>query len=146
MRIRPTYTCFDDAIEFVIEAQIDAAKWHEYTIVHGVCLAPPPSNVDYAHAWIERRGQAIQVMVDDAGNERFAMSLSVTEFREHWRVQHETRYTILEAARENLRTGHKGPWVDKYIAMQSQIESRPRRTWRGPSLERLGTRQRANED
>lgn len=146
MRIRPTFTCFDDAIDFVVEAKIDSSKWHEYTIVHGICLAPQPSNVRYVHAWIEHHGKAIQVMLDeDAGGERFAVALEAAEFRDHWRVQHETRYTVHEAALENLRTGHKGPWVAKYIRMQERRTDLRRRTWVGPTLERLGSRD-ANDD
>jgi hypothetical protein len=124
MQCRPTGTCFDDALEFVIEANVPRSNWYKYTIVHGVCVAPDGHR--YAHAWIERGELAIQVMLD--GEERFALSLPRGEFYTYYRVRLTTRYTVREAAEENRRTGHYGPWLEQYRQLLGR-DNEPRRVW-----------------
>lgn len=120
MDLHPTHTCFDDALDF-IERRIreDIKKARELFLVHGILLAPTgeQKGTPYCHAWVEDPlGLAWQDGLLESG-ERVTYATPVETFRNVFRPQKETRYTLAEAAIENQRTGHYGPWLEEYQAL-----------------------------
>jgi hypothetical protein len=102
--IRPTHSCFDDAIEFFELVDLDKAD--AFRIVHGLCysvLGP------YAHAWVEEGDRVWQGM---PGRRWFAVDR--VWFYAAYNVVERTVYTVLEAAKLNRDSGHYGPWDPRY--------------------------------
>lgn len=126
MKILPTHTCFDDALDFMAERLKQDKKLAfgaELLVVHGVCLAPEGRHKDrpFAHAWVEEGGRAWQGGILDG--EKVFYSMTVEEFCERLRPQHWTKYTVSQAARENHRTNHFGPWVQRYADLCNDSEA-----------------------
>lgn len=124
--IRPTNTCFDDALDFIAERvkrDVELAL-HEtrLILVHGICLAPegPLIGEPFAHAWVEERAPGEPKQVWQGGildGERVYYGIDADEFAQMLRPQKVTRYTVREAWLENERTEHFGPWVAEYEAL-----------------------------
>ena len=120
--ILPTRHCFDDAVE-LIEARVteDPKVAHEerLVLVHGICLLPNADPVTggekgkpFVHGWVEEG-----TLVWDSGlwaEQRIYYAAAKDEWYAAMRVQETTRYTIRELFEENQRSGHYGPWVDRY--------------------------------
>lgn len=121
--IYPTFTCFDDALEFLgdrVKADPVAAA-RQLMLVHGICLAPegPKKGTPFAHAWVEEM-KPEGVVVWQAGileGQRVLYSVGLQEFTQSFQVQQFTRYTVHQAALENERTCHFGPWIPEYEAL-----------------------------
>lgn len=122
--IRPTNTCFDDALDFVEHVarslQLSPAEQRRrldcLVVVHGVCLSPV-DNGPYAHAWVEETDEGGTV-VWQAGivrGLRMFYSLEVDDFVANARPQDMTRYTVGEAIQLNHQTDHYGPWEPRYV-------------------------------
>ena len=114
--IRPTFHCFDDALDF-IELRVNEApglaQLTALILVHGI--ATSPAGEPYAHAWCEEDGQCW-----DAGlveGQRIFYSVSVAEFYAARQIHTTTRYTIREAFVQNVRSNHFGPWEQQYQAL-----------------------------
>jgi hypothetical protein len=125
MQIMPTHLCFDDAIEYLEQlaragTEVDAILAH--VLVHGVCRAP--DGEAFVHAWIELAGDVIQCGIIDG--ERVYFEMSRAEFCKMLPIVDETRYTVREAYEENRRTGHYGPWVERYRELCANGD---RRVW-----------------
>lgn len=124
--LRPTQTCFDDALDFISEVmwllkgqlRSNDGEVREYlerfVVVHGICLTP--DGQPYAHAWVEEMDVRVWqgALLNGA---RIFHPQNRTTFYVERRVQESTRYSVAEAARENERTDHFGPWVEKYRAL-----------------------------
>lgn len=125
--IYPTHRCFDDALEFLVHPRFFSgqsgmeALMRAY-VVHGICLADDDS--PYAHGWAELDGLAWQGGLIDGVHVYYAMP--VLELRERLRVRECTRYTVPEASRHNVATGHYGPWDPKY----RELTSASNRVWK----------------
>lgn len=119
MRILPTHTCFDDALDYLghLATRKDPTL-RRHVLVHGICTVNKAQAVDatdgepFAHAWVEYRGQVIQGGI--LAGAKVWWSSSIDDFHETLNVLESTRYTVEEASAENMRTGHYGPWVEKY--------------------------------
>lgn len=116
--IRPTHTCFDDALDlmaFFVEQ--DPKKIHTLMLVHAICLAPegPSEGRPFAHAWLEDGDLAWQAGF--LGDQKVQFSCDKAQLAETLRVQKATRYTVREAHEHNVRTSHYGPWEDEYQAL-----------------------------
>src|SRR5688500_4516611 len=104
--ILPTYSCFDDAMDF-IEARIKDNPENARTLVlvHGIAVAS--NGRRYAHAWVEQG-----LVCWDAGileGKRIWYSTRMAEYYVARRIECKTRYSLLEAYDENVRSGHYGP-------------------------------------
>lgn len=110
--IRPTHTCFDDVLDFLVTS-IPREQLVEWTVVHGICLAPDESR--FAHAWLERDVSVWQSGILDGEAVFYEMPHEV--FLRAWRVQRSTRYSVREAVDWNMRTGHYGPWDEEYRSL-----------------------------
>ncbi len=113
MDILPTFTCFDDATEY-IERRVSAlpALVQSLVLVHG--LAVGDAGEVYAHAWVEE-GAACW----DAGiveGQRIWYAVRREEFYAARRVRETTRYSCLEVLLLNREHGHCGPWEARYRA------------------------------
>jgi hypothetical protein len=115
--ILPTHTCFDDALD-IIEANVrespSLAHTDELILAHGILLHPDTGE-PFAHAWVECSG-----WVGQAGflnGEKGVYGLPWENFAERMRPQDVTRYTVRQALEENNRSGHYGPWLEKYDAL-----------------------------
>jgi hypothetical protein len=123
--IVPTHACFDDVLEYLEMLAIGGTPTREiaqYVVVHAICVAP--DGEQFAHAWLEHAGDAVQGGIVDGERIWFAMSLA--EFMTRFVVAEQTRYTVVEALAENLRTGHYGPWVEKYRELTHKGDGEPR--------------------
>jgi len=119
-RIHPTFSCFDDAIEFLEAlaiAGMPAHKLGQYRLVHAVCVAP--DGAKYAHAWVEHRLRKSAWLAGIVEGKRVVYSLRLPELYEIYQPEQMTRYTPREASRENYRTGTQGPWKPEYQALCS---------------------------
>lgn len=123
--ILPTRTCFDDALEYLewIAAElllrygpVDAVRSEllNYTVVHAICLHPE-ENHPFAHGWVEHDGEAIEAGILDGVRITYAMPLETHNAK--LRVQERTEYTMPEIIEHNYRTGHTGPWIERYAAL-----------------------------
>lgn len=142
--IFPTHTCFDDALDYVTERLKNDPRCIEVlSVVHGICLIPVGTRKDepYAHAWVEERRQPGETTLvwqggilrdmgpcedpacedapkaHDHEGARVFYAVTYPEFADELRPQKFTRYSVREAARENARTNHFGPWLDEYLAL-----------------------------
>lgn len=111
--IYPTHKCFDDALDFLEElARQKNPALYRMRLVHGICLHPDDGH-EYAHAWVEQDGTC--VIFSGILNGKFGyFAASIEEYYPDAKVQETTKYTPFEAWRENHRTNHYGPWIEKY--------------------------------
>jgi len=119
--IHPTHTCFDDALDFFAEAGIPPNMIDEFRVVHGICVAP--DHQSYAHAWVEHVDTRQCIQAGIFNGKRIFHAAPLATYYARLRVQEITRYTPNAALRENHRTGHYGPWVEKYRALCSRNKS-----------------------
>jgi hypothetical protein len=114
LNIYPTHKCFDDALDYLdfIAKTEGRDSLERHTLVHGIVVSSK-NGIRYAHAWLEDGdGNIIQGGI--LKGEKIYYAMSPTEFAEFLRVEEYTRYTPRQAVAENHRTGHYGPWVEKY--------------------------------
>jgi hypothetical protein len=106
-------------MDFFVETKVPTHLWSFFRIVHGICLVPGGDNERFAHAWVERTYngsvEIIQAGLLEEYKMYFAIPLEV--FVDVLRPQRMTRYTILEAAAENDKANHFGPWDPEYISL-----------------------------
>lgn len=122
-QLRPTGTCFDDALE-TLQTLAKAAKTYaelqRWTLVHGICSATPADGLvaePYAHAWLEYLPAREPPFVLQSGileGRRLHFEMLRSDFWEGYKPIRETRYTYEQAVAENHRTGHYGPWRSAY--------------------------------
>ena len=86
-------------------------------LVHAICLLPD-EGTPFAHAWVERGTACLFVGLYRGA--RVLCSVERPAHYEHLRVQHRTKYTPWQAARENQRTVSYGPWKPQYRALIRQ--------------------------
>lgn len=113
--IFPTHTCFDDSLDFIAEnLRLKPELLHEFTLAHGICLAPdgPKKGEAFAHAWVEQGPEVWQSGI--LNGEKIFYSMARAEFEEALKVQSVTRYTVREAAEQNRIHGTYGPWERRY--------------------------------
>ncbi|MET0405270.1 MAG: hypothetical protein ABW123_22840 [Cystobacter sp.] len=129
--IRPTHTCFDDALEYLgwraKETPEQLREVGRFFLVHAICLVPEGKRKGepFAHAWVEERismvgppGYEWVVWQDGFLNdERITYGCPAEVFRAAMQVVEETRYTPRQAHEENARTMTFGPWVERYKAL-----------------------------
>lgn len=122
MSMRPTGRCFDDALDFFTETQVPRHLWDYFHVVHGICLNPL-TNERLSHGWVERtlggRIDVIQAALVNDGFSEFKIFFAIPQvaFVAKMRPQRVTRYTLQEAAAENAKSDHFGPWDEEYIAL-----------------------------
>jgi hypothetical protein len=112
--ILPTHKCFDDAIDLlgdILKAHPDAADTDEFQLVHAICS---PGGDPFSHAWIESKGGIVFWYGIVEGDGRSLLITPAPEYRAQFKIIEEMRYTPRQAWEENKRTGHYGPWVEKY--------------------------------
>lgn len=113
MEILPTHTCFDDALELLSQLAVHGARAEQlqtFVLVHAICVAPDGEL--YVHAWLEQGSNVWQCGIVDGVRVYFAMPIE--RFVAERPIREQTRYSVDDALRENMRTGHYGPWVDRY--------------------------------
>lgn len=125
--ILPTHHCFDDALDAIqemVRADPSIADTADVLLVHGVCLAPPDGR-RVAHAWVEVSpgpgagcgdhvaGVAVVFAGILRGEQRY-FAAAREEYYVDQRVVEATKYTIRQAWDENRRSGHYGPWLQRY--------------------------------
>lgn len=116
--IRPTNTCFDDALDWIVfRLAADAGALDKLVLAHGICLIPegPEEGRPFAHAWVEEGEEAWDFGI--LNGEKVAYAQPKEQHAQNLRVQQATRYTVREAAHENQRSGHYGPWREEYAAL-----------------------------
>lgn len=125
VQIRPTLTCFDDALDYLTHrVKVDGVQraFDRLRLVHGICLAPEGRHAGqpFAHGWVEEVLPTGKFLVWQDGwilDHRVQYSMDRAEFFRELRVQKVTRYNLKEAARENARTGTYGPWIPEYVTL-----------------------------
>jgi hypothetical protein len=122
--ILPTYRCFDDAMELIemrlAETPTLVQRDEAIYLVHAICVAQDGTR--YAHGWVEEDGQ-----VWDAGllhGARVYFAVAPPEYYAAKQVEEATRYTLREVYRENVASGHYGPWKPAYLALVGQGDRR----------------------
>lgn len=125
MTILPTGTCFDDALDFIserVKREPRLALTGDLILVHGICLAPEGRRAGepFSHAWVEDSTTEVNPPLEIVwqggvlDGQRIWYAMPRAEFESKLRPQKSTRYTMREAALENKRTNHFGPWVEEY--------------------------------
>lgn len=146
--IRPTRTCFDDALEYLSDAgkkvfmetgshEATQAALDELRLVHGICRAPDGHR--YAHAWVEKANEVWQAGIVSGGEhdgKRIEYWCERSSFYETVGVIETTVYTAVGACLENVRTGHFGPWEPRY---QELCGKNDERSWVGAKTTGSGT-------
>lgn len=125
--IRPTHSCFDDALEYLIDAlrrAPTATSAGRIFLVHGICVVPETDRGSelapgqrFAHAWVE---DGDPVLVHQAGllaGERIVYAIARDDWYATMRIETVTRYSPREAAAAARRdAGRSGPWRPEYLA------------------------------
>lgn len=115
--IYPTHECFDDALENLIyimkKEGTGIVKRGGLLIVHGIIS---PDGKDIAHAWLEREGKIVYFSGIYSGK-KVLVSCALDEYYKNSVVKETTKYTLFQAYAEEIRTGHYGPWVERYKAL-----------------------------
>lgn len=106
MNIYPTGTCFDDALDYLVENS-------EKYLVHGICRK---DGEDYSHAWCESDDEAIGFgLVEFKGEMTTCVYYAdKDEYYKRFDVQEKTTYDYDQALTLNHFYGHYGPWIQKY--------------------------------
>jgi hypothetical protein len=114
--IYPTFECFDDAVEIMGELiQQDLEHADDLRIVHAICRVP--TGEDYAHGWVEDLDAGICVWAGILDGERQYFMSPTADFMKSHRVQECTKYDRYEVLDWNQKTGHVGPWEERYRAL-----------------------------
>jgi hypothetical protein len=123
MSLRPTGTCFDDALEFLevlvrLRKATPAQIARDARVVHGICLAPG-DGLRFAHGWVRLVPHELIVQggIDDAKSERVWRVDTAEAFRRYMRPQQTTTYTVREFVELNQKHGTTGPWLPEYLAL-----------------------------
>jgi len=124
MPLRPTHTCFDDAIDFLELLPLDKPQLRDdilrsFQVAHGFCVSS--TGVPYVHAWIEElvSGDPERItwpahvvwqgyLRDNGRRGYFAVPASW--FYTTFGVFNRELYSLEQVAQHNLATGHYGPW------------------------------------
>lgn len=116
--IKPTGTCFDDAIDFLQAAVSEHPTWalNHLRLVHGICLSPRdalPPDVPFSHGWVEQ-DREIVIQAGIIGGVTGFYGLPRRHHYAIMRVQCITVYTVEEAWERNRIHRHFGPWESSY--------------------------------
>lgn len=117
--IRPTHTCFDDAMRFLEHLGLAALITHldDYVVVHAECLI---GGQPYAHAWVEHVVDSTDEgpLVWQAGYfDGEFMFYACRKTHLAFQVRRAWRYSVREAVARNYDTGHFGPWAPELDAL-----------------------------
>ena len=117
--IYPTHTCFDDALDFLVDVLRDnprerAALAQQLFLVHGLCQAPDGRL--YAHAWVEDAVEDTCIFTGILDGTRRVFATPAHEYYAEVRVQEMTRYNLIQALQNNRFTNSYGPWEARYQA------------------------------
>jgi hypothetical protein len=110
--LRPTQTCFDDALDF--HAAVPSDKRGRYVVVHGICVR---DGVRFAHAWVEMTNSNHVVEGALLGDARVYRAMTRAEFAERYTVERCTRYTFAQWDKLNRIHNHFGPWDPEYRSL-----------------------------
>jgi hypothetical protein len=140
VKLLPTGTCFDDALELMAQYAVNRPEVRDrLVLVHGICHFPPEGNVNgecagepYAHGWLELDGEVWQCAIlpeplpelGAAAGEKVAFTKPIAEHYERLRITDTTRYTLRQAYEENARTELFGPWVERYQVLCGSVRFR----------------------
>lgn len=121
--IYPTYTCFDDALQFLLDLfahnpQDQRHFMRTITLVHGICVDPEGKR--YSHAWVEYsvRGECIfRGRVGSPEAPPTYLRCEKQAFYQEHRVEVVTRYSMQAVRRETRLHGTSGPWKEAYQAL-----------------------------
>lgn len=128
--IRPTHSCFDDALDYIghrVTENPGLAHGTTLRLVHGIAIVISDvadglvHGEPFAHAWVEEdvadQAEPIvwQVGILDGARVLFAMPRSA--FDRTLKIQASTAYTCREIWIENRRSGTYGPWRPEYLAL-----------------------------
>jgi hypothetical protein len=111
----PTFTCFDDAIEF-IESRVreEGPRYaaDHLRLVHALCEAE--DGTIYAHGWAEDKGLCWNAALVEG--QKVYYSIKRVDFYRWKKVREPRRYTMEEILDQNRQHGTYGPWEPQFIA------------------------------
>ncbi len=114
--IYPTRQCFTDALEFFDELAKEKnpiLKMSNYLfLVHAICLTP--TGEPYSHAWVEQGHDTVIFKGILLGKPQYFATEKAGYYDEMRVTSDITRYTPMDAVKENLASGHFGPWIQRY--------------------------------
>ncbi len=120
--IYPTGTCFDDALDLMVELLKAAGPVEgemlsqRLRLVHAACVWPEDGHL-YAHAWLEDIGRGVAYITGIYNGERCHFEAPAAEYTEPLQVQDLIRYSYREAFHLNRASRHYGPWVPHLRAL-----------------------------
>jgi len=115
--IFPTYDCFTDSMEFIDHIARNCPEAIDQMIlVHAICISSNEGR-EYAHSWVEDTKSEAAIFCGIFMDQKTYLAAPLVEFFKTYTVKESTRYTVMEAINENLRTVNYGPWEEKYIAL-----------------------------
>lgn len=113
--ILPTFHCFDDALDYLVQrvrAEPALADRETLHLVHALVLSD--AGLPYAHAWCEEGDHCWDAGIVDGTRIWYAVRRD--EYYAARRPVRVTRYSIGAAWSLNRRFGNYGPWEPAYIA------------------------------
>jgi len=120
--ILPTHSCFDDALANLIYLMkregIAPIRTGRLLIVHGIIA---PYGEDIAHAWLERDGKTV-IFSGVIEGQRAMIEAELQSYYADSHVKESTKYTLFEAYAAELKSGHFGPWVEKYRQLCPDVQ------------------------
>lgn len=117
--ILPSHTCFDDALDTMVEmlraAGPDAALHEQLFLVHAIVT--PEGYPAMAHAWLEDDREQTAIFSGILTGEKRRFVTPKETYYANQRPLSVTRYTYREAFVLNRQSGHYGPWKPEYRAL-----------------------------
>jgi hypothetical protein len=83
-----------------------------WRIVHAICEGQ--NGQLFAHGWVEDDCMEVALFAGMLQGEKVYMLARIEEFYKTYNVKESTKYTVKQALKHNLQSGHFGPWKQKY--------------------------------
>ncbi len=133
--LSPTFSCFDDSLEFIdyVACEYPQDDLSMLTLVHGIFTGDDQK--PHTHAWVEDSSTETAIFAGILRGTKMYMFARLSDYYDKYKFTETKRYTVQEALRANLASGHFGPWEAKYAALCGNGE----RTVVGSGEMRCGT-------
>ena len=106
--------CYEVVGHFAMDLKSSGKPLDDWRVVHGVVHGESYlTGIEFTHAWMELGKERQYRLVFDYSNDRF-ISMLATDYYSRGQIEAKNvrRYTVKEALKQMVNSGHFGPWDD----------------------------------